>query len=336
MSVNVVQCRRSDGKRIAAIVDYTRLRVVGGYSTLYEIVQDAIHAAKPLEEVLRSWVSDDWLDYNAVYSGESEWTLLPPVDHTFDNGRCLISGTGLSHRKSADNRHAMHASSAGDSALTDSMRMYQAGVEGGRPAPGEIGAPSEWFWKGDGRILCGHGAPLTVPNYAEDGGDEAEIAGIYIIGKGGAVYRIGLAAANEFSDHLMESRSYLCLAPSKLRQCSLGPEIVIGGVFDDVSGEAAVVRSGTVVWSQEIKTGEANMVHSLANLEHHHFKYDQHRRVGDVHVHCFGTPGFSFGSGIRLQDGDVMSVRFDGFGRGLSNPIQFDRSPQQPVQVHTL
>jgi hypothetical protein len=131
----------------------------------------------------------------------------------------------------------------------------------------------------------------------------------------------------------MESRGYLYLAPSKLRQCSLGPEVVIGADFDDVSGEAAVKRGKEIVWSQKITSGEANMVHSLTNLEHHHFKYNQHRRAGDVHIHCFGTPGFSFGSGLKLQDGDVMSVRFDGFGRPLYNPILIDRTPECQVEI---
>ena len=67
--------------------------------------------------------------------------------------------------------------------VTDSMRMFQWGVEGGRPAPGEIGIAPEWFYKGTGAILRGPFEPLTVPAYAEDGGEEAELAGIYIIGE---------------------------------------------------------------------------------------------------------------------------------------------------------
>ena len=56
------------------------------------------------------------------------------------------------------------------------------------------------------------------------------------------------------------------------------------------------------------------MCHSLANLEHHHFKFEAHRRPGDIHMHFFGADAFSFGEGVRLQDGDVMQVRFEGFG----------------------
>ncbi len=64
------------------------------------------------------------------------------------------------------------------------------------------------------------------------------------------------------------------------------------------------------------------MSHHLGNLEHHHFKFDAHRRPGDLHVHFFGADAFSFGEGIRLEQGDVMQVHFEGFGRPLRNPLE--------------
>ena len=36
--------------------------------------------------------------------------------------------------------------------LTDSMKMFRLGVEGGKPAPGKIGTAPEWFYKGTGTI----------------------------------------------------------------------------------------------------------------------------------------------------------------------------------------
>jgi hypothetical protein len=88
-----------------------------------------------------------------------------------------------------------------------------------------------------------------------------------------------------------------------------------------------------VLWSQTIGTGEAKMSHTLANLEHHHFKYEAHRRPGDAHVHFFGADAFSFGAGIRLEDGDVMVVAFEGFGRPLRNPVRIDRREPEFVAV---
>ena len=78
------------------------------------------------------------------------------------------------------------------------------------------------------------------------------------------------------------------------------------------------------------------MSHSLANLEHHHFKFEGHRRPGDIHVHYFGADAFSFGAGLALENGDVMRVQFDGFGRALRNPVSIDRSPARLIEVHAL
>jgi hypothetical protein len=231
----------------------------------------------------------------------------------------MVSGTGLTHIRSAANRQAMHADGAAE---TDSMRMYRWGVEGGRPAAGQTGAAPEWFYKGTGLALRAHNQPLEVPPYAEDGGEEPEVAGVYIIDSGGTPRRIGMVTGNEFSDHVLEKRNYLYLAASKLRPCAIGPELVLDAAFDRIEGEVSIERAGTVLWSKPIRTGESAMCHSLANIEHHHFKYEPHRRPGDVHVHFFGADAFSFGEGIRLQDGDVMQVRWEGFGRALRNPVR--------------
>jgi len=55
-----------------------------------------------------------------------------------------------------------------------------------------------------------------------------------------------------------------------------------------------------------------------------------------VHIHFFGAGAFSFGSGIELADGDLMSIVFEGFGRALRNPVQIDRSAVSPVTVRQL
>ena len=108
------------------------------------------------------------------------------------------------------------------------------GLEGGKPAAGKTGVQPEWFYKGDGALLVGPGQPLTAPSFAQDGGEEPEVAGIYIIADDGRPFRIGFALANEFSDHVMERVNYLYLAHSKLRPCSVGPELLVGALPDDV------------------------------------------------------------------------------------------------------
>jgi len=221
-------------------------------------------------------------------------------------------------------------------AVTDSMRMYQSGLEGGTPPSGTIGTSPEWFYKGNGSCLRGHGDALTVPAFAEDGGDESEIAGAYIIDNDGRPRRVGMTQGNEFSDHVFEKKNYLYLASSKLRECSIGPELVLDPQFQDVRGSARVLRGGSALWQKSIKTGESNMCHSLENMEHHHFKFPMHRRPGDVHIHFFGASALSFGDGVHLEAGDVMEVHYEGFGRPLRNPIRVESGPAALIRVEPL
>jgi hypothetical protein len=216
------------------------------------------------------------------------------------------------------------------------MRMFQLGVEQGKPAAGEIGAAPEWFYKGNGTILRAHGEPLLVPPYAEDGGEEAEVAGCYVIGPEGRPWRVGFALGNEFSDHVFEKKNYLNLAGSKMRTCALGPELVVAAEFSSVAGDAQIERAGKIIWSKAIRTGEAEMCHSVANIEHHHFKFEAHRRPGDAHIHYFGADALSFGDGVRLADGDVMRVRYEGFGRALANPLRVMQDKNKLIGVQTL
>ena len=78
------------------------------------------------------------------------------------------------------------------------------------------------------------------------------------------------------------------------------------------------------------------MCHSLANIEHHHFKFAMHRRPGDLHVHFFGADAFSFGEGVRLADGDIMQLQFAGFGRPLRNPVKLSASRDSLVKVRPV
>jgi hypothetical protein len=141
---------------------------------------------------------------------------------------------------------------------------------------------------------------------------------------------------NEFSDHVFERRNYLNLAGSKLRACSIGPELVIGAPFDDIAGTVRILRNGSTLWEKNIRTGEANMCHSLANLEHHHFKFEGHRLRGQVHVHFMGADTLSFGEQIRLHPGDSTEVQFEGFGRTLRNTITSQEPLTRPVRVKAL
>ena len=330
--MRLVQIANASFGRRVAMVDGSALRLLGTHRSIYAFAMAAVETGCRLEELIQSDVSDLSLDYDEVYSLGSGWSFLPSFDHPEEPSRCLVSGTGLTHLASAANRDAMHAAAT----VTDSMRMYHLGVERGRPAPGETGAAPEWFYKGTGAILRGHGAKLTVPHFAGDGGEEPEVAAVYVIDGEGAPRRVGMTTANEFSDHQIEKQNYLYLAHSKLRPCAIGPELVINADFSLVTGTVTIERGGAVLWTKEISTGDQQMCHSLANIEHHHFKYEPHRRAGDGHVHFLGAGAFSFGEGIALEDGDEMVIEWNGYGRPLRNRIEVEKANQRAVQVAAL
>jgi hypothetical protein len=329
----LIQIKKSNIRRVA-LVEEPNIRLLDGCNSIYELAQTAISGGRKLSDLAKQRARRETLPYEPIYRGESDWKLLPAVDHPEEPARCLISGTGLTHLGSARDRQSMHATA--DEQLTDSMKMFRWGVEGGRPAADLIGTPPEWFYKGTGCLLRAHGEALQIPSYAEDGGEEAEIAGVYLIGPNGQPYRLGLAAGNEFSDHIFEKKNYLNLAGSKLRACSIGPELVVDPDFQSVPVAVTIERDGVAVWSKTFRSGRSEMCHSLENIEHHHFKYEAHRRKGDVHVHFFGTDCLSFSDGIRLENGDVVVISAEGYGRPLRNVICADRTKPARVNVVAL
>jgi hypothetical protein len=333
MPMRLVQLRRGDDRRVA-IVEEPRLRVVGSCASIYQLAQLAIEKQCKLSELVQQLASGDSLEYDPIYEGRSDWRLMPAIDHPSEPARCLVSGTGLTHLGSARGRQSMHAT--GQEPLTDSMKMFRWGVDGGRPRDGEIGTSPEWFYKGNGTNVRAHGEPLDVPAFALDGGEEAELAGVYVVSPGGTPFRVGMTAGNEFSDHRFEKTNYLYLASSKLRTCAIGPELVLDPDFSSVPVQVTVERGGKAMWSRDFRTGEAEMCHSLRNIEHHHFKFEAHRRPGDVHIHFFGTDCLSFSEGISLEQDDVMQIAFEGFGRPLRNPVRIDRKDQPLIRVSSL
>ena len=301
-----------------------KAHIVRATATVFELAQAAIAAGRSLADEVAARGSGEAVDLpKAAAAGR----LQLPVSHP-DPAHLHLTGTGLTHLGSAAARDAMHSKLAGAETLTDSMRMFRMGLEGGRPAAGAVGAQPEWFYKGNGFAAVAPGAALTAPGFAEDGGEEPEIAGIYIVGPDGVVHRIGWALGNEFSDHVTERVNYLWLAHSKLRVASYGPEILVGDLPADVRGTSRIRRDGAVIWEKPFLSGEANMSHTIANLEHHHFKYDIFRQPGDVHVHFFGTATLSVADGIKTEAGDIFEIESPAFGLPLCNALAF--APAKP------
>jgi hypothetical protein len=318
--MRLVQFRTSAGaRRVGRTTEDGRsVEALSGIETVYELAQTAARSGRRLADLAAEASSDEWIDLEAMVA---EHRLLPPLDHP-DPAHCLITGTGLTHLGSAQARDAMHQAVQKDEAeLSDSMRMFKLGLEGGRPEGDRPGVAPEWFYKGDGSIVAAPGEPLVSPAFALDGGEEAEIAVLYVIDDAGQPCRVGFALGNEFSDHVLERQNYLYLAHSKLRPCSFGPELLLGELPQEIRGTVAVLRGHERLWQGEWLSGEANMSHTIANLEHHHFKYRLFRRPGDVHVHFIGAAILSFSAAIRAEPGDVFEIGAPAFGAPLRNPL---------------
>lgn len=291
----------------------------------WSVIHEAVEARTDLEHHLVS-VLNVPLEFNAV-----QWTT--PVMHP-EPHRCWVTGTGLTHLGSAATRDSMHQTLEADEAsLSDSMKMFRLGLEGGKPAANEVGAQPEWFYKGNGLSVVPPGGDLTLEPGAMDGGDESELAGVYLIRSDGQPVRIGFALGNEFSDHVMERINYLYLAHSKLRVSAFGPMIRIGQAPDSVQGRTRIVRDNKTIWEKPFTSGDDEMCHAISNLEHHHFKYAMFRNPGDLHVHYMGTSLLSFADGIRTQSGDQIVIEADGFGPALVNTVRYAETPEQVVKV---
>jgi hypothetical protein len=330
MTLHLIQLTTAEGGRAVALSETGGAwRLVNGLKTVYDLAQTAIREGRALEAVLDDHGLGEAVDMDAALA---QGRVLAPIDHP-DAAHLQLTGTGLTHLGSADARDKMHKTAVEPEALTDSMRMFRLGVEGGKPAPGQVGVQPEWFYKGDGAAVTAPGAPFPSPDFALDGGEEPEIAGVYVIGADGSPFRLGFAIGNEFSDHVTERQNYLYLAHSKLRAASFGPALRIGDLPADVRGTSRIVRDGKVVWEKAFLSGEDNMSHTIANLEHHHFKYALFRRPGDVHVHFFGTATLSFTDGVRAAPGDVFEIEADGFGPPLRNALSVVASAPSVVRA---
>jgi hypothetical protein len=327
--VRLAQFIDESGKRALAVTARGESRLVKGARTTLDLARQAIAEGLPFRKLIADRGVGKPVDLARALK---ERRVLKPIDHK-DPAHVIVTGTGLTHLGSAEGRDKMHKDLADPTKLTDSMRMFKLGLEGGRPAKGETGAQPEWFYKGDGSSLAAPEGDLPSPAFALDGGEEPEIVGIYLIDEAGAPVRIGFTLGNEFSDHVTERQNYLYLAHSKLRPASLGPELLVGDLPDDVKGVSRIRRGREVIWEKPFLSGEQNMAHTIANLEAHHFKYGLFRRPGDVHVHFFGTATLSFSDGVRTQKGDVFEIESEAFGLPLRNRLMTEKPAKVRVRA---
>ena len=191
------------------------------------------------------------------------------------------------------------AERGGDS---DSMQMFRMGVEGGKPARGQDRRAAGMVLQGrrQHHRAAGRAArrcPRSRSRAARKPRSSACTSSTT------AARRAGSASCSATSSPTTatEEQNYLYAAHSKLRECSMGPELLVGDLPDSVRGLSRVLRDGETLWKGDFQSGEDHMSHSIANLEHHHFKYAMFRRPGFVHCHFFGAAVLSYAAGVRAR-----------------------------------
>ena len=150
--MRLVQLTQPDRARRVAIVDESddRLTLLDRIDTVYALAQEAIAGGLELATLAGARAGKERASYDQAIA---ERRLLPPLDHP-EPARFWITGTGLTHLGSAEARDKMHNKlQGGDENLTDSLKMFKMGLEGGKPKGAGAGVQPEWFYKGDGTAL---------------------------------------------------------------------------------------------------------------------------------------------------------------------------------------
>ena len=135
--MNLIQFTKSDGKRAVGAIEGGKAHTVRGATSVYALALKAAASGVKLRKLIGDRGLGKAIDPAAILA---EGRMLPPIDHP-DPAHLHVTGTGLTHLGSASARDAMHKSNqqAAEAPLTDSMKMFRMGLEGGRPAPGQIG-----------------------------------------------------------------------------------------------------------------------------------------------------------------------------------------------------
>lgn len=316
----LIQFINNNSNTQCGIVNNELVTPINKFTSTYELFMYTEAYNKPLINVIKKFLSNTVEDYNTLHQQKR---ILVPLHHP-DAYHTWITGTGLTHLGSAASRNAMHKKIAKtkETEPTDSMKMFEIGLNDGKMVNNVPAAQPEWFYKGNGLIAVNPNNSIESPAFALDGSEEPEIVGLYIIDKNGNPKRLGFALGNEFSDHAMEKINYLYLAHSKLRQCAFGPELLLADLPRNITGKSRIRRNNKTIWEKEFLTGEDNMSHNIANLEHHHFKYDLFRQPGDVHIHFFGTSVLSFNDAVETKDKDVFEIEADAFSKLLVTTLK--------------
>ncbi len=140
------------------------------------------------------------------------------------------------------------------------MRMFRMGLEGGKPTDGEIGVQPEWFYKGDGSCLVGPGEPADLARLRAGRGRGAGARRHLSDRPGRHAVPSRLLPVERVLRPRDRARQLPVARHSKLRQASLGPELLVGALPDHVEGTSRIRRDDELVFDKPFLSGEAKHV----------------------------------------------------------------------------
>ena len=136
MKYQLIQFTDFSERYLGLVRDNNCIEQVGAAGeTVYQLFQKSESSGHSFSQEIEDSLTNIKYDYNDVYEGQG-YEILPSMDHP-DPHHLYVAGTGLTHLGSASGRNSMHETKPDD--MTDSMKMFQMGIEGGKPEAGGIG-----------------------------------------------------------------------------------------------------------------------------------------------------------------------------------------------------
>ena len=83
----LIQIRKGNVRRVG-LVEEPNIRLLDTCSSIYELAHLAIAVGMKLSELARQRARHDTMEYGPIYSGRSEWRLLPAMDHPDEAAGC--------------------------------------------------------------------------------------------------------------------------------------------------------------------------------------------------------------------------------------------------------
>ncbi|TAK71991.1 MAG: hypothetical protein EPO11_10685 [Gammaproteobacteria bacterium] len=294
-----------DNQKYAGFIqeDYPDIiNIISDKDDLYTIITSLINNNIPLTN-LASRVTNTLL----IADINNKLIFLPPMKPE-EKLFSFVNGMGLTHKRIASIRYS-----------SDNIPIQ-----------------GEWFYKGNGTILKTTADSLYVPPNAYSCTEEAEIVLIYVIDALSIPYRIGYTLGNDFSDPKMGKTNHAYFGQSKLRTCSIAPEIKVGEPPLELIGNVIIKRNNEYVWRSQFVTGINNMLYSLEKIESLVFQHDQFLIPGMVHYLFLGADTTSYSHGIRLMDGDIIDISSSEFTFNLINHVNFAKNSIQKINIESL